>query len=69
MKHPGKGVKVVGLLLFLAETDVLSEGKGSILRLDNILILFSFSYQLLSLRNSNFLVACHIIVHVLSKLK
>ena len=46
MKHRGRGVKVVGLLLFLAsETHWLSVGIGSILRLDNIFILFSFSYQ------------------------
>ena len=39
MKHPGQGVKVVGLLLFLAlETHWLSVGIGSILRLNNIFI-------------------------------
>ena len=46
MKHRGQGVKMVGLLLFLAsETHWLSVDIGSILRLDNIFILFSFSYQ------------------------
>ena len=48
MNHRGKGVKVVGLLLFLAsETHWLSVKIGSILRLDNIFISFSFSDQLL----------------------
>ena len=48
MKHRGRGVKVVGLLQLLAlETLGLSVGIGSTLRLDNIFILFSFSYELL----------------------
>ena len=47
MKHRGRGVKVVGLLLFLAsETHWLSGGIGSILRLDNI---FYFIFVLLSI--------------------
>ena len=70
MKHRGRGMKVVGILLFLAsDTHWLSVGIGSTLRLDNIFILFSFSCQLLLKWNSNFLVAYHIIVHVLLKLK
>ena len=70
MRHRGQGVKVVGFLVFLtSETHWVSVGIGSILRLGNIFILFSFPYQLLFLWNSNFLVADHIIVHVLSKLK
>ena len=41
MKHRGRGVKVVGLLLFLAsETLWLSVGIDSTLRFDNILIYF-----------------------------
>ena len=45
MKHRGRGVNLVGLLVFLAlEILRLSVGIGSILRLDNIFILFSFSY-------------------------
>ena len=41
MKHRGRGVKVIGLLLFLAsETHWWSVGIGSILRLDNILFYF-----------------------------
>ena len=37
MKHRGRGVKVVGLLIFLAsETHGSSVGIGSFLRLDNI---------------------------------
>ena len=48
MKHRGRRVKVVGLLLCLAsETHWLSVGIDSTLPLDKILILFSFSYQLL----------------------
>ena len=70
MRHSGRGVKVVGFLIFLTPaTHWLSVGIGSILRLDNILILFSFSHQLPFLWNSDFLVVCHILVHVLSKLK
>ena len=42
MKHRGRGVKVVELLLFLAsETHWLSVGIGSILRLGNISFLIS----------------------------
>ena len=48
MRHRGRGVKVVGFFIFLTpETHLVSVDIGSILRLDNILILFSFSYQLL----------------------
>ena len=49
MSQRGQGVKVVGFfLIFLTpETHWPSVGISSILRLDNILILFSFSYQLL----------------------
>ena len=48
MDHRGRGDKVLGLLLFLAsETHWFSVGIGSILHLDNIFILFSFSYQFL----------------------
>ena len=47
MRHRGRVVKVVELVLFLAsETHWLSVGIGPILRLDNIFILFLFSYQL-----------------------
>ena len=39
MSHRGRGVKVVGFLIFLTpETHWLSVGKGSNLRVDNILI-------------------------------
>ena len=48
------------------ETHWPSNGISSILLLDNILILFSFSYQI---KISKFHVVCHIIVHLLSKLK
>ena len=49
MLHRGRGVKVVGLLLFLAsERHWLLVGIGSILLLGNIFILFPFSYQLFS---------------------
>ena len=48
MRHRVRGVKVVGFLIFLfPETHSPSVEISSILRLDNILILFSFSYQLL----------------------
>ena len=48
MRQLGRGVKVVGLLIFLTpETHWTSVGISSILRLDNILILFLFPYQLL----------------------
>ena len=61
-----RGVKVVGIFILLTPaTQWFSVGIGSILRLDNIFILFSFSYQLLFQWNSNSLVVCHIIVHVL----
>ena len=70
MRYRGRGMKVMGFLIFLTpETHWPSVGISSILGLDNILILLSFSYQLLFLWNSNFLDVCHIIVHVLSKLK
>ena len=46
MRHRGRGVKVIGLLIFLTlETRWFSVGIGLILGLDNILILFSFSNQ------------------------
>ena len=42
MRRCGRGVKVVGLLIFLTrETRWFSVGIGSVLRLDNYLILFS----------------------------
>ena len=45
MQHRGWGVKMTGLLLFLAsETHWLVVDIGSFLLLDNIFILFSFSY-------------------------
>ena len=50
MKRRGLGVKMVVLLIFLTpvsknqKTHWLTVGIGSILRLDNILILYSFSY-------------------------
>ena len=48
MKHCGRGFKMIGLLIFLTpETRWFSVGIGSILGLDNISILFSFSYQFL----------------------
>ena len=48
MKRRGREVKVKGFLIFLTpDIHWLSVGIGSILRLDNILILFLFSYQLL----------------------
>ena len=48
MRHRGQGVKVTRLLIFSTpETRWFSVGMGSILGLDNILILFLFSYQFL----------------------
>ena len=47
MSRRGEGVRVLGFVIFLTpETYWFLVGIGSILRLDNILILFSFSYQL-----------------------
>ena len=47
MRHRDRGVKVIGFLIFLTpESRWFSVGIGSILRLDNILILFSFSYHI-----------------------
>ena len=51
MRHRGRGVKVVGFLIFLTpETHWFSVGIGSILRLDYILNLFSFSVGIGSIR-------------------
>ena len=48
MRHRGRGVKVIGLLIFLnPETRWFSVGIGSILGIDYIFILLSFSYQFL----------------------
>ena len=48
MSRRGRGIKVVGFFKFLTpETHWFSVDIGLILRLDNILILFSFSYELL----------------------
>ena len=48
MRQCGGGAKVVGFLIFLTlEVHWLKVGIGSIRRPNNILILFSFSYQLL----------------------
>ena len=48
MSRRGRGVEMVGFLIFLTPvTHWFSVGIGSILRLDNSLSLFSFSYQLL----------------------
>ena len=48
MRHRGRGVKVVGFLIFLTpETHWFSVGIDSTLRLEYILISFLFSYQLL----------------------
>ena len=48
MRNRGRGLKVVGFLIFLTpDPRWFSVGICSILRLDNILILFLFSYQLL----------------------
>ena len=70
MRQRGRGVKVVGFLISLTPgTHWFLVGRISILRLYNILILILFSYQLLFWWNNNFLAVCHIIVHVLSKLK
>ena len=48
MRPRDQGVKEVGFLVFLIpEAHWFSVVIGSILRLDKILILFSFSYQLI----------------------
>ena len=71
MSHRCRGVKVVGFYIhvFLTpETHWFSVGIGSILRLDYIVILFSFSINYFCNEIVIFVV-CHIIVHELSKLK
>ena len=48
MRHRGRGVKLVGFIFLTPETHWPSVGKSSFLRLDNILILFSFYFNYFS---------------------